>query len=265
MRAIILLFSVLLLGCSDWIEVDGTPPAPPRGLRALALDNTVELTWLPNTEPDVAGYRVWVSGRLNGRYEMIGKTTGTDFIDYGARNGGTYYYGVTAYDFDGNESDMSPDVVYAIPRPEGYDVRLSNYRTDPNNAGYEFSSYSIGPYNDDHTDVFFESFNGRHYLNVWNDTDIQDMGYTRSLDEIRVAPSSGWAPSRSVEAIVGHTYVVWTWDDHYAKIRVTAVSASQVRFDWAYQTVKSNPNLKRTPPAGGRRTIAQNGASALQR
>jgi hypothetical protein len=70
------------------------------------------------------------------------------------------------------------------------------------------------------------------------------MGYTSSLDDISKSPTEGWAPSKSAEAILGHTYVIWTRHDNYAKIRVTSVSASSITFDWAYQTAKGNIELK---------------------
>ncbi|MEP0821235.1 MAG: hypothetical protein HRF44_00155 [Ignavibacterium sp.] len=232
--------------------IDTVPPVPPTGIRTISLDNAVQLDWIPNSEADLAGYNVWVSDRYSGNYTYIGSTKQPTFTDYGAVNGVTYYYGVTAYDFEGNESAMSRDVVYDTPRPEGYDVVLYDYLTTPNLAGYDFSTYSVGPYDDMYTDVFFENAGGVFYLNVWSDTDIQDMGYTETLDDISVAPVAGWSPSGSVEAIPGHTYVVWTWDDHYAKIRVTTVSTNSIVFDWAYQTAPANPELSRKPLAGGR-------------
>jgi len=218
------------------------------------MDNAVELTWLHNTEPDLAGYNVWVSDGYDGDYHLLGSTDRNLFVDHGATNGVRSYYGVTAYDFEGNESDISRDVVYATRRPEGYGIQLDNYRTFPSTAGYDFSTYSVGNYEDQYTDVFFEVYNGYAYLNVWTDTDIQDMGYTQSLYEISTAPSSGWSPSKSVEAIVGHTYVIWTWDDHYAKIRVRELTTSRVTFDWAYQVAPKNPELKRSIPGDGKRT-----------
>jgi hypothetical protein len=72
------------------------------------------------------------------------------------------------------------------------------------------------------------------------------MGFTSSLDEISSSPKEGWAPSKSAEAIPGHTYVVWTVDDHYAKVRVKEAGASRLVFDWAYQTAVGNPELKRS-------------------
>jgi hypothetical protein len=80
---------------------------------------------------------------------------------------------------------------------------------------------------------------------VNTDTDIQDMGPTGSILDIGTAPSSGWSSTHSVALAPGHTYVVWTWDDHYAKFRVSSVSTGRVAFDWAYQLQKSNPLMKR--------------------
>jgi hypothetical protein len=68
----------------------------------------------------------------------------------------------------------------------------------------------------------------------WND--IQDFGYTDHMDEINFAPLDGWSlDPYGVEMILGHTYILWTWDDHFAKIRVSAVGAESVVLEWAYQ------------------------------
>jgi len=245
----------LVIGCHEPFHIDSTPPAPPQAILAIAMDNAVEISWLRNSEPDVEGYKVWVSDRYDGEYQVLGSVHDTKFVDLGAVNGVRSYYGVTAYDYDGNESDLSTDLVYATPRPEGFGTKLSNFHSSPDLSGYDFSTYSAGSYNDEYTDVFFESVNGRFYLDVWDDTDIQDMGYTKTLYDIAVAPSAGWSPSRSVEAIPGHTYIIWTWDDHFAKMRVREVTSQRVTFDWAYQVAKSNPELKRQLTADGSRAF----------
>ena len=259
--SILVLAAISLVGCRHSLYEDRTPPSPPQGIQAIASDNSVQLTWLENPERDVAGYKVWISDRYDGRYHVLGTVVRTSFIDYAAKNGTRMYYGVTAFDFDGNESELSTDLVYATPRPEGYGTKLGEYHTSPLVAGYDFSSYSAGNYKDDFTDVYYEAANGRFYLDVWDDTDIQDMGYTTSLYDITVAPSAGWSPSKSVEAIAGHTYVVWTWDDHYAKIRVRDVTTSKVTFDWAYQLAASNPELKREVSADGSRKMHERSAA----
>ena len=63
---------------------------------------------------------------------------------------------------------------------------------------------------------------------------------------VRVTHDAGLTP--------GHTYVVWTWDDHFAKFRVTAMSPGRVVVDWSYQLQRSNPFLKRAVPSDNRRT-----------
>jgi hypothetical protein len=252
---IVILSAFLFAACQEVHEVDTLAPAAPRGVQTLSLDNAVEVTWFANTEPDLSGYNVWVSDRFDGRYRLLGSTGATRFADYGARNGVTYYYAVSAYDFDNNESPLSPDVAKGTPRPEGFGVILDDYHTFPNTSGYDFSTYSVGPFDDEYCDFFFEHYAGRFYLRVWDDTDIQGMGYTANLDEIANAPASGWVPSRVVEAIPGHTYVIWTWDNHYSKVRVRSVSANSVLFDWAYQTATGNRSLRVLPSDGKRKSL----------
>ena len=261
--SVAVLASLMGLGCrSHSSSVDLTPPAAPRGVETYAGDGFTEIFWTENTERDLAGYNIYVASDPHGRFRQIGSTRSADFVDRGVVNGETYYYGVAASDFDGNEGALSVDVVGVTPRPEGYNVALPNYITSPNSAGYDFSTNSIGPYNDKYTDIFFEYSNGVAYMNVWNDSDIQDMGFTKSLDEIREAPNGGWAPTKDVPLIVGHTYVVWTWDNHYAKLLVTSLSAQRAVFDWAYQLQEGNPFLKHSTHGGGDRgSLTRNSAS----
>jgi hypothetical protein len=257
--ALLILVSASMLagGCRDDLNrTDSIPPNPPTGLRTQTGDNFIELYWDANTERDIAGYNVFVSSSYEGRYELIGSTRTPYYLDNGARNGNIYYYAITAYDFEGNESALSRDVAYDIPRPEGYGVMLNDYHARPGFAGYDFSDYAILAYDHQRTDMYFENYNGTPYMNVRSDTDIQDVGYTNSLLDIHTAPLSGWSPTHDTRLIVGHTYVVWTWDDHYAKFRVTGLSQTSVTFDWAYQLIKSNPLLKRAGAGGNTRIAA---------
>ena len=242
-----MLIILFVSGCRiQMTSFDLTPPAIPRGLQTFSGDDFVEVFWEENTERDLAGYNVYTGQDLRGAFKLVGSTREASFIDRSVVNGRTYYYAVTAFDFDGNESDLSVDAVGATSRPEGLDVTLFDYRRRPDEAGYDFSTYSVGLYNDNYTDIFFEYTNGIAYMDVWDDTDIQDMGYTSSLDEIRTAPADGWAPTKDVRLIRGHTYVVWTWDNRFAKFRVVAISSERAVFDWAYQLMEGNPFLKRS-------------------
>ncbi|MFI5253368.1 MAG: fibronectin type III domain-containing protein [Bacteroidota bacterium] len=238
----------LFMGCKETIYFpDTTPPAPPQGLYTYPGDNFVEIHWTPNTESDLAGYNVYASTSVNGKYRFIATTRQNVFIDNGATNGVTYYYSISAFDINGNESDPSADIAYDTPRPEGYGVRLVNYLANPDKSGYDFSTYSIGPYDDNYSDMFYEYSNGQAYMDVWKDTDIQDMGYTNSLYTIENAPTNGWSPTKDIRLIEGHTYVLWTWNNHYAKFRVMQISPSNVIFDWTYQLQEGNVRLKTAP------------------
>lgn len=240
--------ALLTIACDDnhdrVVYDDVVAPLPPVGIVSISLDNAVELVWIENQERDLDGYNIYVSDRYDGRYSYIGNSRSSRFIDHGAVNGRTYYYAVSAYDFTGNESDLSKDVVYDTPRPEGRDVQLLDRFLAPDRAGYDFSRFRSVHYDTDETDFFFEiSDRGIPWLVVWDDSDIQDMGFTKNLDEISRAPVEGWNPTGDALAVRGHTYVIKTFDNHYAKLRIIDVTPNAVVFDWAYQIDRGNPEL----------------------
>ena len=243
-------FILSFIGCDENIfHPDINPPSTPVGLYAEAGDKFIEIFWNANTETDFAGYNIYAGTSVSGRYQLIGTTKETHFVDEGLRNGVTYYYRLSSFDYDGNESSLSRDYASATARPEGYDVVLKDYRIYPADAGYDFSTYSVGKYDDQYTDIFFEYYNGTYYMDVWDDSQIQDFGYTKSLYDIIQAPTSGWSPTKDVRLIVGHTYIVRTWDYHYAKLRITSLSSTRVIFDWAYQLQADNTQLKMSVPS----------------
>lgn len=255
--SVLIVSAFILSSCNinDSYYDDYTPPSPPSGIQVLNGDNRVDIYWDQNRESDVAGYNVYFNYTYEGKYELIGSTTGTHFVDIDAVNGNKYYYGVAAYDFNGNESELSYDVIYSTPRPEGYNQSIFDYIRFPNNSGYTFTSYSTVPYDDQETDFFFEIYEGTGYLRVYDDTDIQDMGLTNDIYDIAYAPLNGWSSSKEEIAQIGHTYVIWTYDNHFAKIRVKNITADRVVFDWAFQLVKGEPQLKPVIKGSGKREL----------
>ncbi len=247
---------------------DTTPPDPPQNVQTYVGDNQVEISWAENTERDVAGYNIYYSDSYWGEYQLIGNTPNNYYVDYDAVNGELYYYAVAAYDYDGNESELSYDEVYGVARPEGMNQAIFDFNVFPNNSGYDFSEYLVVPYNSSETDYsadfFFENYDGEYYLNVWDDTDIQDMGYTNSFLDITYAPLNGWVPLvegenvKYTQAIVGHTYVIWTWDNHFAKVRIKAISSERVVFDWAYQLLEGEQQLKINRNSSERKKLPEN-------
>jgi len=244
---------VLLSGCDEDTTAprDVYPPAAPRGLRSVTGDGEARLYWLANTEADVAGYRVYTSpcaGGSNCPYDLVGVTAGTVFV-VPLANGVTQFFAVSAYDRAGNESKLSKDYVFDTPRPAGTGLVLTDYVAAPATSGYDFSAFSVVPWNSPNIDIAF-AYDGTVYRMIapYTDTDIQDAGYTSSLDDVDYAPLSGWSLDGKVELIEGHSYIVRTTssiETHYAKFRVVALSASPARVmvDWAYQIDPDNREL----------------------
>jgi len=224
---------------------DNVPPVPPTGVQVLNGDNRVDLSWNDNRERDLAGYNVYYSTSYDGKYKLLGTTQNSYYVDNGAANGVLNYYAVTAFDYNNNESELSLDVAYATPRPEGFNQSIFDYNRFPDNSGYSFTTYAAVAFDDSaNTDFFFDIYNGTSYIDVYSDTDIQDMGATTDIYDVAFAPESGWSTSKDAVAIEGHTYVIWTWDNHFAKIRVKTITRDRIVFDWAFQLVKGNPQLK---------------------
>lgn len=94
--------------------VDRFPPAPPQNARGLAARGNIELTWSPNSEPDLAGYNVYrsendVLERRNPELLLI-----PVFRDSNVRPGIPYRYQIRATDKNGNESASSEEVSITV-------------------------------------------------------------------------------------------------------------------------------------------------------
>jgi hypothetical protein len=87
---------------------DVFPPATPSDLRALAVDSGVELSWGSNSEPDLAGYRVF----RDGVPIHEGLLESANYSDQPLSAGQTVVYQVTAVDRSGNAG--SPAEVQAV-------------------------------------------------------------------------------------------------------------------------------------------------------
>jgi len=95
-------------GISDIIDTvaDTIAPAIPTGLSVDGADTVADLSWNANSEPDLAGYNVYVDGvKDNGSI-----VTGTSYQATGLTNNTTVDFQVSAVDGDGNESGLSDPV-----------------------------------------------------------------------------------------------------------------------------------------------------------
>ncbi len=258
--AAFLLISLIISGCEDVNHHhDYYSPPIPSGVYTITGDGYVEILWSPLRVDDLDGYRIYRSQYPAGRYWQIGDSQDNEFIDENVHNGETYYYAVSAYDWHGNESDLSYETIHDTPRPQGYDLVIYD---DDALAGVDFSGYyshMIWPWNDPYVDLYLLWLNGRYclasadveYEGAVYGTDIQYAGYVNTLDEIDWAPESGWSTdiADTVTLYEGHAYVAWTWENNFAKFRVHHIGYDYVIIDWAFQIDEGNPELKRLPGA----------------
>jgi len=100
---------------------DVFPPAEPKGLQAVAdaAERAIDLSWQPDTEADLAGYRVYRreigSSAPPVRISPVVEPAAT-FLDEKVEAGKSYIYSVSAVDRDGNESARSAEVVESLPQ-----------------------------------------------------------------------------------------------------------------------------------------------------
>ncbi len=89
---------------------DTFPPAVPAGLIAVAGVNSIELSWQPNTEDDLAGYQVYRSPAGGAAERIAGPVDAPNFSDRTVEIGKRYSYTITSIDRTGNESAHSAAV-----------------------------------------------------------------------------------------------------------------------------------------------------------
>jgi len=111
----------------------------------LAHAAEVSLSWDPNAEPDLAGYKIYYGVQTGNYDQSVDVGNQTTYTLAGLEENQTIYLAATAYDANGNESDYSKEVTFkAINQPptadagpdqivkEGASVSLSGANsTDP--------------------------------------------------------------------------------------------------------------------------------------
>jgi hypothetical protein len=250
--------SFIFIGCEERVYVvrpDHTPPSVPKGLYSITGDKAVWLYWEENDEGDFAEY--WIYRRLKDDeyYKRIAITIVAKYVDRKVTNGVTYYYAVSAVDENGNESELSDAIydVYDTPRPAGSGVMYDRFYK-PSLSGFDFSGPEVLDWRDYSTDIYLEyDVDLKTFFLCVADsfTDIQDFGYTKDLDDVNWSPLEGWSKVGWVEVIKGHSYIIWTADNHFAKVRVEEiVGDTNIYFDWAYQIDEGNRELAPRPPHG---------------
>jgi hypothetical protein len=251
--------------CPTNVGYQGPPPVP-AGVYTVTGDRMVQVYWTPIRGADVETYGVYRSRTADGLYEPIAEVVASGdpyYVDAGLTNGTTYYYAVDA-DYGYGRSELSFETVADTPRPAGTGLVVYEYLADPLRSGIDLSrgaggvgSDIVQEYDDPFADGYVILLDGLFRMvptevvldgSVY-ENDIQDFGYTDDLDEINYAPVEGWSDDPvGVELILGHTYIVWTWDDHFAKFRVTEIGDDFVLLDWAYQVSEDEWERRQLAP-----------------
>ena len=101
--------------------VDSFPPAVPQGLVAVAdtAGHAIDLSWTPNGDSDLAGYRVYRRDLHGSQPAQRIASPGieTSYRDAQVQAGGSYAYTVSAVDESGNESAKSAETEEDLPSP----------------------------------------------------------------------------------------------------------------------------------------------------
>jgi hypothetical protein len=131
-----------------------------------AFGGEVTFAWDANTEPDLAGYKVY-SGTSRGNYTQsvdVGNTT--EYMQTGLQGSVTYYFASTAYDTAGNESGFSTEIVYTAA-PQNHSPDPPTTPTGPS-SGYVQTIYSYSTSGTDPNKDLLQ------YRFDWGDGEISD-------------------------------------------------------------------------------------------
>lgn len=100
---------------------DTFPPAAPSGVQAVysaaPSGSFIDLTWTPNSEPDLAGYNVYRHVGSEPPIKINSELVKTPrFADPGIQAEMKYFYSVSAVDLRGNESAKSEETSETVPK-----------------------------------------------------------------------------------------------------------------------------------------------------
>jgi hypothetical protein len=102
--------------------IDRFPPAVPAGLAAVFVpeDKSIDLSWQPDTEPDLAGYIVYRASAGETEWKRVSPAQPVAtpaYRDATVQAGQSYRYAVSAIDLSGHESKRSAETTESVPNP----------------------------------------------------------------------------------------------------------------------------------------------------
>lgn len=261
---------------SGYVEIDEALRLDaPLNLVSISLDGAIHLQWDDNayqSAPTGFDYYRLYSASYNIDTQMCGTdwvlegtTVSPAFLVDGIANGRPRCFGVSAISIEGFESLWSL-LRYDTPRPDGRNVILYYDSVNTLQSGFRFfrdlnndglvglnELGLVGQASAGNNDlVLAKDAGGSLYLRVQRtNTDHRVYGTSpiEDLTFIDIAPVSGYART-DIEALPLWGYV-FRMDEgglyyQYGSLRVSAIGANYVIFDWAYQTDPGNPELIRS-------------------
>ena len=184
-------------------------PRPPHNVTVINEDGLIKLTWNKNTEADFSHYKIYrdtVSILIYDSTRVVGVTSDTVFYDNlpPSNTEKRYYYLITAFDNQGNQSAPSEEINVTITGlsehpPIGFDsyALLSNY---PN----PFNPSTIIPYRlkeGGYVKLYIYDMKGelvKTLVNQWQSSGYYEVVFHPSLEERKKASS--------LEVPMGKTY-----------------------------------------------------------
>ncbi len=138
-----------------------------------------------------------------------------------------------------NAVNVSQVVIFA-PAPETRWLKdepieqtvLYDCNSQTSKSGFDFSSGEVVSCADQEVDLYFVVDEEGPEFVVKEDTDIQDAGENGGLSVAATSVSARWSPTHRVPVQPDNRYVVWTWDNQYYALRVTALAEDRVAFEW---------------------------------
>jgi hypothetical protein len=105
---------ILLLSLLFYVCIYSQVPSVPSGLLSFSYEKHIELQWNPNTETDIAGYRIYKWSGSGYTLQSSVTKEKNDFIEFLSQPATANYYKISAYNGGGFESAMSDSVSAAI-------------------------------------------------------------------------------------------------------------------------------------------------------